>query len=247
MKFGVADFGMNQWDGGCFDFEERLRGLKEIGFEGVERLEALSPADAIQKAASFRRLGMDFATCRGPNPQASLRWTAALGKKYVWTAVQGKDFDTFCRQVNGQAEACARWGVRLGLHNHMGTLVETREQLDEFMARCPDCSLILDTAHLAGAGGDPVAAAERYADRVVSLHLKDWLLTDADVGLDRWTQRGRFCELGAGNVGLDNVAVLRTLVDAGYDGWVLVEQDTHLQDPFEDLAASREYLRQGGF
>ena len=45
----------------------------------------------------------------------------------------------------------------------------------------------------------------------------------------------------------DNIAVMRALVDVGYDGWVFVEQDTHMQDPLKDLAISREYLREAGF
>ena len=61
-----------------------------------------------------------------------------------------------------------------------------------------------------------------------------------------WYERGRFCELGAGNIGLDNKAVLRTLKEVGYDGWVFVEHDTHLQDPLKDLAVSREYIRSAG-
>jgi sugar phosphate isomerase/epimerase len=58
---------------------------------------------------------------------------------------------------------------------------------------------------------------------------------------------GRFCELGAGNIGMDNAAILRGIVDSGYDGWVFVEHDTHLRDPLEDLAVSREYIRAAGF
>ena len=247
MKFGVADYGMNVWDGGCFDFEERLRRLKEIGYDGLERVDALNEADAIRKAARFRRLGMDFATCRGPTPEACIRWTAALGKSYTWTAVTGADFDTFCRQVNGQADACELWGIKLALHNHLGSLVESQDQLEAFMARCPKCGLLLDTAHLAAADGDPVAAVRKFGDRLVAMHLKDWIVTDPKVGLDHWPKRGRFCELGAGNIGLDNIAVMRALVDVGYDGWVLVEQDTHMRDPLEELARSRQYLHRGGF
>ena len=41
-------------------------------------------------------------------------------------------------------------------------------------------------------------------------------------------------------------AVMRALVDVGYDGWVFVEHDTHLQDPLKDLAISRQYLREAG-
>jgi len=247
MKFGIADYGMNVWDGGAFDLQGRLEGLKAIGYEGLERLRGASEADAVHKAALFRRLEMDFGTVGGTTPADSIEWTAAFGKQYVWTMVTGKDFDTFCRQVNIQVGAAARWGIRVGLHNHLGSLVESQDELERFLDRCPGCGLILDTAHLAAADGDPVGIVRKYGERLVAVHLKDWLVTDPDVGLERWPQRGRFCELGAGNIGLDNAAVMRAIVEAGYDGWVFVEHDTHLQDPFDDLAISRQYLRDAGF
>jgi len=247
MKFGVADYGMNVWDGGCFDIEERLVGLKKTGYDGTERLSITSASDALEGAARYRKLGMDFATCLGPTPQTSIRWTAALGKSYMWTAVSGGTFDVFCRQVNHQVAMAGKWGIRVGLHNHLGSLVESQAQLETFLKRCPGCGLILDTAHLAAADGDPVHIVRKYGKRLVAVHLKDWLVTSPGIGLDKWTQRGRFCELGAGNIGLDNAAVMKALVKAGYDGWVFVEHDTHLQDPFKDLAISRNYLRKAGF
>ena len=247
MKFGVADYGMNMWDGGNFDYEARLLELKQIGYEGLERLHAVSADDAMEQSARFRRLGCDFATCSGPSVATSIRWTAALGKTYVWTNVLARDFDTFCRQVNVQAEACERAGIHVALHNHLGTPVESQAQLEEFLGRCPKCRLILDTAHLAAADGDSAQIVRRYADRLEVMHLKDWLVVDVSIGLGRWPQRGRFCELGAGNIGLDNLAVMRELIDVGYDGWVFIEHDTHLQDPLKDLAISRAYLRDGGF
>ncbi len=243
MLVGVADYGMNVWDGGCFDIEERLRRLREVGYDGIERVEACSAADAIEKAARYRRLGMDFGTCRGPNIETSIRWTAGLGKGYVWVGVSAREFGAFCRQAEEHAAACARWGLRAALHNHLGTPVETQEQLDAFLAACPNCGLVLDTAHLAAAGGDPVGVVRRCPDRLVAIHLKDWLVTNPDADLGRWGERGRFCELGAGNIGLDNRAVLRALREVGYEGWVFVEQDTHLRDPFVDLATSLEYIR----
>ena len=247
MRIGVADYGINVWEGGCFDFEHRLHRLEEIGYEGLERVEATDPAEALLRAARFRRLDMDFATCRGPSPQESLRWTAGLGKHYVWVSVSGTEFDVFCRQASHQAELCRRWGVRVGLHNHLGTPVESQEELEEFLERCPQVGLILDTAHLAAADGDPVRVAEEYNDRLVAVHLKDWIVQDPEIGLDNWTQRGRFCELGAGNIDLDNLAVMEVLREKGYDGWVFVEQDTHVEGPYEELAISREYLRRGNF
>ena len=56
MKFGVADYGMNVWYGGCYDIEKRLLDLKALGFDGIERVEAIDAADALnfELAAELR-------------------------------------------------------------------------------------------------------------------------------------------------------------------------------------------------
>jgi sugar phosphate isomerase/epimerase len=246
MKIGIADYGLNVWEGGgSFDPEERWLRLKQLGYEGVERLTASSGDHALAQAAAMKRLGLDFMTVRGPSHELSIRWTAAFGKRYVWTWTEANDFDAVCRQARLQAAACERWGIRVALHNHMGTPVETHEQVERFLAECPDAQLVLDTAHLAAIGGDPVEIAGKYADRLAVLHVKDYV--SLNPGDPSWTKRGRFCELGGGNIGLDNAAVIRAAVKGGFDGWVFVEQDTHLQDPFVDLAVSRQYLRDAGY
>lgn len=251
MKFGIADYGMNVWDGGLFDIELRLEELRAIGFDGTERLEAVSPSDALNKAGRYRKSGMDFATCRGPSAQTGIEWTAGLGKSYVWLEVgdSGKevDFATYCRRANRFAQACSRWKLHAGLHNHLGTRIENQQELEDFMVKCPGVSLLLDTGHLAAAGGDPVEIVRKYHKRLCAVHLKNIEIKDRTIGLDRWWERLRFCELGGGNAGPDNLAVMAALVECGYDGWVHIEHDTHLQEPVKDLAVSYKYLIDGGF
>jgi len=250
MRYGLADYGWRMWFGGGedYDLERTLLDIKEIGYEGLERCRASSPGEALANAATFRRLGMDFATVAGPSAESTIQWTAAMGKQYVWTLGKGKDLEQVCRMANRQAEITDRWGIRTALHNHLGTPVESQVELEEFLKRCPAVGLVLDTAHLAAAGGDPCAIVRSYRERLVSIHLKDWLVTNPEISIrDGWTRRGRFCELGAGNIGLDNIAVMRELVKVGYDGWILVEHDTHLQDPRKALATSRRYLRNAGY
>ncbi len=239
----VADYGLNQYHGGLYDLEARLRELASIGYVGLERLPARDDSDAVRNAALFRRLGMRFATASSPAPDQTIRWAAAFGCAYVWTTAGAREFDAFCRQVRAQGEACARAGIRVALHNHMGTLVESQDELEAFLAACPACGLILDTAHLAAVGGDPEGIVRRYGNRLAMVHFKDWL---HEREAAEWHQRGRFCELGAGNIGLDNAAVVRALRAVGYEGPVAVEQDTHLREPLEDLRVSREYLRVAG-
>ncbi len=245
IKVGVADYGMYVWEGGMFDYEARCRDLKAIGYNGLERLRPLTESDAIHKAATVRKLGMDFGTCLAPDIEHSIQWTSALGKEYVWTAVTGTTFDDFCRQVNKQSKICMEWGIKAALHNHLGQLVETQAQLLEFLERCPDCNLILDTGHLAVAeGGDPLYIVENYFDRISVIHLKNWVMTDENKEI--WNERGYFTGLDKGNYPIQNKECVEALVKKGYDGWIFIEHDTHLDEPLIDLKKSRDVLRSWG-
>lgn len=240
MKIGVADYGMNMWYGGQYDYVDRVAELRKIGFDGIERIYAQTEPHALYTAANVRRLGGDFATCLAPTVELSMQWTAAFGKEYMWVNVNGKDFDTYCRQVNEQVKAAARWGVKVALHNHLGSLVETQEQLDEFMKRCPGAYLLLDAGHLAVAGGDVLKSADMYYDRLVAVHVKGWQMTNPDA--KEWFNRGYFCEIGGGNFPVPNEELVKYLVGRGFDKWIMIEHDTHLQDSLKDLQISRERL-----
>ncbi len=62
MKIGVADYGMNVWDGGLYDIESRLLSLRDIGLNGTERLEAATPADALSRTRI--RMAMAFSIAK---------------------------------------------------------------------------------------------------------------------------------------------------------------------------------------
>jgi len=245
IRFGVADYGMNVWYGGLYDIEERLLDLKGLGFNGTERLEAASPSDALQKAALYRKLGMDFSTCRGPSVQVSTEWTAALGKTYVWLAPgpsdRAIDFDAYCRRCTAMVKACRRWGVAAAIHNHMHMRVETQQELEDFLKACPDAGIVFDTGHLSMAGGDPVEIVKRHHRRIAAMHLKDVFLTGGT--RPDGVKEYRFCELGGGNNGFSNAGVIEMLIKVGWEGWIHIEHDTHLRDPLADLAASLRFVK----
>jgi len=247
MRFGVADFGMNVWYGGMFDIEDRLLALKDLGYNGTERLEATGAADAMYKAALYKKHGMDFSTCRGGNVQNGIEFTAAFDKKYVWLSTgenaRTTDFEKFCRQANAMAAVCKRWGLKASIHNHMHQRVENQKELEDFLAACPDCGIVFDTGHLSCAGGDPVEIIKKYHARISVMHLKDVWLDDPKRGLDEESKGYRFCELGAGNNGFDNATVLKALRDVKWDGWIHIEHDCHLRDPLVDLKTSIDFVK----
>lgn len=246
MKIGVADYGMMVWYGAVYDYGMKMDALKAIGYDGAERIYANTPDEAYYRLITLAEKRMSFATVVAGDVEQSIRMTAAFGGKYIWAdqLPTAHDFDTYCRQVNYLERACLKYGIHPALHNHLGSLVETPEQIDEFMSRCPDTYLLLDTGHLAVAGGDVVATLEKYYDRLAAVHIKDWFMTDPDAGA--WYERGYFCGLGHGNFKVDNESFVKTLIGKGYDGWLFVEHDTHHREPLLDLEESREVLRKWG-
>lgn len=67
LKIGVADYGMSVWYGGLYDYEDRVRDIQALGFNGLERIYPTSSEDALDKAAWLRKNGMGFATCNAQN------------------------------------------------------------------------------------------------------------------------------------------------------------------------------------
>ena len=111
IKVGIADYGVNQWEGALYDYRDRLTMLKEIGFDGIERVEAKDAAEAIEIVADARQMGMDFATCRTNTPRQNIRFTAALGLKYLWSEGSfGNNMELYTRRVNCQIEAAKKYG-----------------------------------------------------------------------------------------------------------------------------------------
>jgi inosose dehydratase len=149
-------------------------------------------------------------------------------------------------------EAYARWaseanelgrrllgehGVRLGVHPHVGALIESRENIDRVMDATDPRSVFLapDTGHLLAGGSDPVDVFRTYRDRIAHAHLKDYA-RPASAGA-----RGAFLPLGKGQI--DFPALIRILRDAKFDGWLDVELDGGRGiDPAQVATHAREYV-----
>jgi inosose dehydratase len=160
------------------------------------------------------------------------------------------EWDRLARNLAAVATLAAGQGVRPHYHNHVGTYVETPVEVER-LVRCLDGTggdLCFDTGHYAYGGGDPNAFVARHRERIGYLHLKD---VDPDV-LAEARQQGWsfldalassiFCELGHGIV--DVPAIVDALRAVGYQGWIVVEQDTTSGTPTESARANRDFLRE---
>ncbi|MBU6953074.1 MULTISPECIES: myo-inosose-2 dehydratase [unclassified Hahella] len=142
-------------------------------------------------------------------------------------------WETFGAKLTQVADYCLEQGVKIAYHHHMGTVVETEEEIDALMANTGDSvGLLLDTGHLTYAGGDPIAVQQRHADRINHVHCKDirmQVLADAknrDLSFLDAVLNGVFTVPGDG--GVDYATLFKGLQASGYKGWLVVEAE---QDP----------------
>jgi len=143
------------------------------------------------------------------------------------------DWKRFLKGLDEVGAYLAKQGVALAYHHHMGTVIETEDEVDRMMAGTSDkVGLLLDTGHLSFAGGDPLRAAGRHAARIAHVHCKDIRkarLADAkqkDLSFLESVLADAFAVPGDGSI--DFAPILGKLAKEGYRGWLVVEAD---QDP----------------
>lgn len=148
-------------------------------------------------------------------------------------ALSAAEWPAYGRKLTALAERMASFGVGMAFHHHMGTIVETDEEVGLLMRHTGDAvGLLYDTGHSIFAGGDPVALVKAHVKRIVHVHCKDARKTildkarASDMSFMDAVIDGIFTVPGDGFI--DYATILRVLADNGYAGWLVVEAE---QDP----------------
>ena len=128
----------------------------------------------------------------------------------------------------------------ISFHHHMGTAIETEEELDLLMNHTGEAVyLLFDTGHMTFAGGNSINVINKHAKRMNHFHAKD-IRSDVVNSLDRSKEsfldavlKGAFTVPGDGNI--DFKEVIKTLAENDYQGWFIVEaeQDPSKANPLE--------------
>jgi inosose dehydratase len=155
----------------------------------------------------------------------------------------------FGRRLSEIAAATAAEGVRLAYHHHMGTVVESENDIAALMeSSSAAVGLLLDTGHATFAGADPSALAHRYAARIVHVHAKDVRASvcaraqSEDWSFLRAVLEGVFTVPGDGSIDFAGVFVEL----ARYNGWVVLEaeQDPKIAEPLKYASMGFRNLRE---
>ncbi len=144
----------------------------------------------------------------------------------------------------------AEKGMILAYHHHMGTGVQTMEEIDKLMEMTDPkyVYLLFDTGHLTFSGIDPEEVLRKYAGRIKHVHLKDIRKEVLDkvykdhMSFLQGVREGVFTVPGDGMIDFD--PLFKVLEETCYSGWFVVEaeQDPAKANPLEYAIKARRFI-----
>ncbi|MBO0662422.1 myo-inosose-2 dehydratase [Jiella sp. MQZ9-1] len=165
----------------------------------------------------------------------------------------------FGEKVEAIAAHCASRGIDLVYHHHMGTVVQSPQDIDAFMAATgPATKLLFDAGHCFFGGGDPAAVLGRHIGRVKHFHAKNVRpavrakVEGEGLSFMDGVRASVFTVPGDQDGAVDFGPLLKILADHAYDGWIVIEaeQDPAVRNPLLyqtlGLATLRRLARETG-
>lgn len=147
------------------------------------------------------------------------------------------------------SEQAADFGIRIAVHHHLGTVVDTPREIDDFLdavAHNPQLGLLIDTAHLALHGMPIADHLRRWREAVAHVHVKD-LKHDVAPNLSAAGPRdaqGAFRIPGDGD--LDFMAIAEALDVDNDNVWLSLEIETFHRPPLDALSVGKNSI-EGAF
>lgn len=162
-------------------------------------------------------------------------------------------FENLANGLNEMGRRAKAKGMSLCFHPHVGTGIQTLEEIDRLMSMTdPELVyLLFDTGHSALAGEDPVAILRKYISRVRHIHFKDVRKPVMEkFKNENWSflqgvKEGIFTVPGDGAL-VNWDEIFEILRKSDYDGWIVVEaeQDPAKADPLEYAMMARKFMKE---
>ncbi|MGQ4665368.1 myo-inosose-2 dehydratase [Metabacillus halosaccharovorans] len=170
-----------------------------------------------------------------------------FGEKSYFT---DEEWDVLCVGLNELGKIAEQYNLKLVFHHHMGTGVQTLEEINRLMENTDpnNVHLLYDTGHIYVSDGDYMSLLIKHIDRIKHVHFKD----SRQEVLNQCKEKGRsflqsflngmFTVPGDGCI--DFTQVYQFLLDHNYKGWIVIEaeQDPAIAHPLEYALLTRKYI-----
>ncbi|MGB2763570.1 MAG: sugar phosphate isomerase/epimerase [Candidatus Aminicenantaceae bacterium] len=234
LKLGMASYTFRK-----FNLEDTLAMTKRLGLETIAfksfHLALESTGEKIKAVAEkVKASGLELYGCSVVYMQneeevyRTFNYAKAAGMKVIIGVPNHELLDLVNKKVQ-------EFDIQLAIHNHGpgDKLYPTPESAYQKIKNLdPRIGLCLDIGHTQRSGIDPSDSAEKFADRLLDVHIKD--VTAA-------SKEGRPVEVGRGVI--DIPKFLRTLLKLDYKGIVSLEYEKDADDPLPGAAESLGYVK----
>jgi inosose dehydratase len=142
------------------------------------------------------------------------------------------DFKQLAKTMNVIGKSVRDYGVDTVMHPHVGCMIETPNDTDRLI-KYLDTSLVglcVHAAHQIIANADPYEIYEKHAGIVKYAHI-------GEITADK-----KGAMLGEGI--LDQKRLMKALLDAGFDGWIIVESSKEGVSPKDYVLHTKKYIEE---
>ncbi len=234
LNLGMASYTFRN-----FPLEETLKMTRRLGLEKIAFKSFHLPLESTEEeikavAGKVKEAGLELYGCgvvymeSEEEVHRAFNYAQAAGMKVI-IGVPEHDLLSL---VN---EKVKEFDIQVAIHNHGPTdkRYPTPESAYELIRSLdPRIGLCIDAGHTQRCGVDPSESAEKFADRVLDVHIKD---------VSAATEKGGTVEIGRGVI--DIPKFLRTLLKIGYKGTASFEFEKDADDPLPGVAESVGYVR----
>ena len=175
--------------------------------------------------------------------------TPILTKKHIFT---NEEWKLLALGLEELGRLAAEKDMKIVFHHHMGTGVQTFEEIDKLMELTDPnlVYLLFDSGHLTFSGVDPEAVLRKYINRIKHVHLKDIRkeilskVKSEEMSFLNAVKAGVFTIPGDGMI--DFEPLFKILDENNYEGWYVVEaeQDPALANPLEYAIKARKFIKE---
>lgn len=163
-----------------------------------------------------------------------------------------EEWEVLCLGLNELGKIAEQYGLKLVFHHHMGTGVQTLEEIDRLMENTDPnhVHLLYDTGHIYVSDADYMSLLHKHIDRIKHVHFKDVrreVREQCEKEGKSFLQSflaGMFTVPGDGCI--DFTEVYQKLLDIHYTGWIVIEaeQDPSVAHPLEYALKARKYINE---
>ena len=159
------------------------------------------------------------------------------------------EWKSYCEKISELSNRLMDEGIPMSYHEHMGTIIQTEEDVDKFISFTNDDTFLLyDTGHLMFARANYEKVLKNYITRINHVHCKDIRKKvfissiQNDLSFRDSFLEGVFTVPGDGCI--DYNPLIKILYESKYTNWLVIEaeQDPKKANPLEYAKIGYKYL-----